>query len=202
MEGTIELFCTIYKLRYKLKLSNTEMAKYFEINPRSMRNRLKLMEWQYDRYEAQQKAAKEVRDYSKIVMSKKKRMLQILKGSNKEDYVRHKLNLELSDILFDCDVIVGVNNISILKPKESDIPIIIIENDNIHKYVIELNGDYWHKDKEEIDKEKKILLKNKGYKYFDIWHFGNTRKQKEFGEIDFQIEDIMHKIKKDIELNN
>ena len=89
-------------------------------------------------------------------------------SSDKEDYLRQKINIELHLKFPDLEFIVGINNRTVLKDKEIDIPIIAIKNDKIVRIAVEYNGWYWHKDKEEKDDIKKKELENLGYKVFIV----------------------------------
>lgn len=113
--------------------------------------------------------------------------------SLQEDYARKKLNYALPQAFVDCEVIVGLNNISILnKGYEIDIPIIIIKNGRLYKFAIEYNGSYWHRDKER-DLEKSIEIKDKGYSLFYFAADGNTPNQR-IDQIDSQIDSFIKEI--------
>ena len=91
-----------------------------------------------------------------------------LNTNNKEEYTRHRLNQELQINFPDDDIIVGLNNRTVLKGKEIDIPIIAIKGNKILRIAVEYNGWYWHKDREEKDSIKKKELESLGYKVFVV----------------------------------
>lgn len=165
-------FTKLYIMRYKLNYTCREMANYFNLSIRTIETRLTKVGWNYNRFEGQQLAARKSRDYTKIAASQKKTALRNysqnkLLGSKPEEYIRHYISIELTNKLPEYDVIVGVNNISIIAPLEIDIPIILLYNDKIYKYTIEVNGNYFHNNKEK-ETSKIIMTNNKGYKHYVI----------------------------------
>lgn len=119
-------------------------------------------------------------------------------GSNIENVVRNEFALYLSKYIKreNYEVVVGINNQTIIAPKEIDIPIIIIDTleNKVFKFAIELNGYCFHEDNER-ELRKKESLKNKGWVYYTIWQLSDTKKQREFGEIEQQVTEICIKIK-------
>ena len=110
------------------------------------------------------------RDWTEILTKGRKTLLERNRvgSSDKEDYLRQKINIELHLKFPDLEFIVGANNRTVLKGKEIDIPIIAIKRNKIVRIAVEYNGWYWHKDKEEKDDIKKKELENLGYKVFIV----------------------------------
>ena len=111
-------------------------------------------------------------------------------SSNKEDYLREKINIELHLKFPDLEFIVGINNRTILKYKEIDIPIIAIKDNKIVRIAVEYNGWYWHKDREEKDDIKKKELENLGYKVFIV----ASKKGASPNQINKDIDDVINSI--------
>lgn len=61
----------------------------------------------------------------------------------------------------------------IIPPYEVDIPFVL----NGKKFAIEYDGEWWHQDRKESDKEKEFLLRDKGYYFFRIssWMHDHTK---------------------------
>lgn len=181
------LYTYLYKLRYKLKCPTTDMCKFFNLRRESMAYKLKEVGWQYTKSESSLMATKK-RDYKQIRLKSRFTLLdnnKVFFGSSVEEYIRQRFNLVLSEMLEDYDVIVGVNNLSILKDgMEADIPIIIMGFGSVFKYVIEPGATCWHTDIEH-DISKELLLKQKGYNTFRM-----VLKDNNFNKIDKEINKI------------
>lgn len=208
------LLIPIYKMRFRLNLTCTEMANLYNVNIRTLERWLTKYGWKFTRVEAQQLAASKSRDYAAIKITRKKtalnRMMETeIFGSKIEDYARYKLNLDLTEKLKECQVIVGVNNISII-PMEIDIPIIIFSNNNLYKYAVEVNGDYNHKRKALSKREikKSELLKESSFKLIRIYTKSYANKEgkiiyKELENKLLILEDmIIQEILNDVDLDN
>lgn len=191
----------VYIMRFNLKLPTIQMAAYLEVQLDSFGKNLKSLGWNYTAKESQQLAAKKSRNYSSIRAKSKLTRLSSINGSLIEDKVREYINLKLTDLLPECEVIVGCNNLSILYNinKEIDIPVIIFKDNKIKKYAIEFNGYYWHEVLEKDDVEKKQEIIKKGYKYFEIWQCSTDEQREEKGlqSVDEEIEKIIQDIIKD-----
>lgn len=187
-----EIFNYIYIMLFKLKYTTGEIAECFTNRDlRTVQNWIKYMNWELDRFEAQRRIVdRGKRDYKQIRNKAKETKLKEgidLHESRPEEYTRKKLNNFLPQILKDSEIIVGLNNISILdKSMEIDIPILVIKNDKVYKFAVEYNGTYWHQNKER-DIKKLDHITRKGYMLFSISADGNTLKQR-IKQIDEQIE--------------
>ena len=82
----------------------------------------------------------------------------------------------------------------IIPPKQVDIPILINRkcDNTLFKFAVEYNGGHFHKERDKI-KETKLL--NNGWKHMVIWDFTNNKKNKEYGKIECQIEDLCKQVK-------
>jgi hypothetical protein len=205
-KSKLENYIDLYKLRYLLEILTEIMARYFNISRVQIYRKLKEMGWTYTKKQSAQIATK-IKNYSQISIKGKKTLLKKstrLFGSDQENYVRQKLNLYLGDFLEGADIIVGVNSPYILDGGyEVDIPIIIFFNNQVYKYAIEVNGDYWHNKQitQKHDKEKSLKLKDKGYQLFNILLSSSLSNKEKYGDIDTQIAYVIHTISNNI-LNN
>lgn len=158
---------------YKFWLNNytpAEIGAVYGKNNRTFQVFFKKAGLSRDRFEAQA-IAKEKRNYKEIMLKGRKTMLKNktnILGSQQEQYLRNLLNCRLPLEFPNLEIIVGLNNKSILDDgKEIDVPVIIIANDKIIKLAIEYDGAFWHKDSNR-DEEKKEYINEKGYVVFNI----------------------------------
>lgn len=187
------IFEVLFKMRYKLKYPTSFMGKYFDLTTRAIENKLKFANWSYTRQEAQQ-INSQLKDYKDIQTKSRKTILnKYANNISPEDLFREKINIKLNEQIEDSEIIVGISTYSIIPPKQIDIPIIIIKNNNTYKFAVEYNGTYWHKD-EDRESTKKELTKAKGYEYFIILHDTNCKEQ----DIDSQLIEIINIIKSKI----
>jgi hypothetical protein len=126
-----------------------------------------------DKIEAQQIAVSK-RDYSEISKSHKRAMITRLtdtqlSGSLLEQYIRHEIDLLLGDALPHCEIIVGISSMNVIAT-ESDIPIIIINNNYLYKYIVEIDSLSSNKSTSgnKRDKTKDTKAHYKGYTLFTI----------------------------------
>ena len=145
---------------YKLWLNNystSDIAKRYNVNMRTIQLILKNIGLSRDKYEAQA-IAKNKRNYRDIILKGKNTMLKNGIGtSNKEEYTRQRLNQELQINFPDDDIIVGLNNRTVLNGKEIDIPIVVIRGNKVIKIAVEYDGYYWHKNKNSRSIERKRI---------------------------------------------
>jgi hypothetical protein len=187
-----EIFYFIYIMQFILGYTTGEITDCFLTRThRAVQKWIKGMDWQLEASEVQQRIVdRGKRDYKQIRnKSKESRLKNGIDRyeSLQEEYARKKLNYFLPQVFNDCEVIVGLNNTSILdKGNEIDIPIVIIKNDTLYKFAIEYNGTYWHKESER-DIQKSKIIKRKGYILFSIVADGKTPNQRA-NQIDSQIE--------------
>jgi hypothetical protein len=200
-----DYFKTLYYYTRICKLSSLEIAIILNLTASGSQSRLRALGLTMDRETAQKNAN---RNYTNTIHTGRNTMNNaIIKtgafGSNIENVVRNKFAMYLSTHINkdNYEVVVGINNQTIIAPKEIDIPIIIIDiSKNIFfKFAIEFNGYCFHEDpkREEIKIEE---LKSKNWTCYTIWQLSNTKKQREFGEIKQQIIEICSEIKKIIYL--
>ena len=174
---------------YKLWLNNystSDIAKRYNVNIRTIQVMLKNIGLVRDKYEAQA-IAKNKRNYRDIILKGKNTMLKNGIGtSNKEEYTRQRLNQELQINFPDDDIIVGLNNRTVLNVKEIDIPIVVIRGNKVIKIAVEYDGYYWHKNKN----SKVDPLKEKGYKLFIVCSKENATDK----QINEDIETVIKKV--------
>lgn len=156
---------------YKIyNYSTVDLGIVYGLSGRTLQNVFKKCDITRSLTEAQQ-IAKEKRNYKEIMNKGIQTRLDNncdIEGSEPEKYTRELLNAKLPLEFPNVEIIVGLNNKSILENgKEIDIPIIIIDNNgNILKLAIEYNGDFWHKDNEIKDGLKRDMIKNRNYHVF------------------------------------
>ena len=175
---------------YKLWLNNystTDIAKRYNVNIRTIQVMLKNIGIVRNKYEAQA-IAKNKRNYRDIILKGKNTMLKNGIGtSNKEEYTRQRLNQELQINFPDDDIIVGLNNRTVLNGKEIDIPIVVIRGNKVIKIAVEYDGYYWHKNKN----SKVDPLKEKGYKLFIVCSKENATDKQINEDIEATIKEVI-----------
>ena len=175
---------------YKLWLNNystSDIAKRYNVNMRTIQLMLKNIGLSRDKYEAQA-IAKNKRNYRDIILKGKNTMLKNGIGtSNKEEYTRQRLNQELQINFPDDDIIVGLNNRTVLNGKEIDIPIVVIRGNKVIKIAVEYDGYYWHKNKN----SKVDPLKEKGYKLFIVCSKENATDKQINEDIEATIKEVI-----------
>lgn len=164
------IFKEVYIL-YKSEYSCYDLGLIYNKNERNFSKILKENNLVRNSFEAQQIASDKKRDYKQIMNKGRETMMKnqtSLKGSKPEIYTRDYINCKLPLEIPNSEIIVGVNNKSILdNGKEIDIPIIIINDDKIYKFAIEYNGDFWHEN-ENRESIKLDMVNQKGYHLFYI----------------------------------
>lgn len=180
---------------YKLWLNNystSDIAKRYNVTVRAIQIHLKKIGLVRDKYEAQA-IAKTKRNYKDIILKGKNTMLKNGIGtSNKEEYLRKRLNIELQLNFPKDDVIVGLNNTTVLDGKEIDIPIVVIRGNKVIKIAVEYDGYYWHKNKN----SKVDPLKEKGYKLFIVCSKENATDKQINEDIETTIKEVITYIEK------
>lgn len=190
-----------YIMRFKMKIPTLHIARFLNISDKIINYKMRQLGWEYSKKESQEIAGKISRDYKVIYNKSRQTMLKNtlekfnLSGSTIESYIRAMLNEVLTSI-FDNNYtpIVGVNTLAVLHDgREVDIPIIILKNNSneFYKFILEVNGDYWHDEKIENDKKKKEDLKKLGWKYLSIAIHKNYTNE----EVNKNIKTICIKIK-------
>lgn len=156
-------------IMWKNNYTPEEIANVYGKSSRIFQLFLKKNGLSRNRFEAQA-IAKTKRDYKSILTKGRKTLLDrntLIYGSIQENYLRELLNCELALRYDGFEIIVGINNKSILlNGKEIDIPIFILKNDMICKIAVEYNGDFWHKNRNEESKYN--IIEESGYKLFII----------------------------------
>lgn len=178
---------------FKNNYSPADLANIFNKNPRTFQVFFKENGLSRNRFEAQA-IAKEKRDYKQILNKGRETRLKNgldITGSEPEIYTREYLNCRLSLEFSNLEIIVGLNNKSILdNGKEIDIPIVIIKNEKIYKFAIEYNGSHWHED-ENKDYIKSEMISEKGYHLFYIAPKQNASNKQIKEYIENQIDEII-----------
>ena len=208
-------FKTIYKITYKEylykkyieeKLSTYDIGILLGVSSKSISEHLVRYEIKKNLSQARKDAmGRGLLNYEKILEKSRKTAAKSIGGSNLQDWVRELFKSTLSNTISkdgdnrNLELIIGSNEWGILKDKEVDIPIIIIDNENniFYKYSVELNGDYWHKDVKSIedDEEKMYRLKASGWKHFIILNKGSAS----YTPIENKVQEISSAIIMDIE---
>lgn len=163
----------LYILTEKRNISTFDIANIYDVGVRSVQIWLKELGLNRDRKEAQ-KIAVAKRDYKEIKRTFKNTMLTRysetqLTGSNIENYIRYKLNSILIEVLPEYEIITGINTLGIMN-LEADIPIIIIKDNYIYKFIVEVDGFYSHNDENSHNRhnKKNQIAASKGYKVIHL----------------------------------
>lgn len=158
------------------KMSTKDVSLLLNIEPKTLNRHLNQYGLVKTLSEARQDAIHNgLIDYDKINAKARKTKNKSIVWSSKQEVAREVLKSFFEEFIntnnIDCEIIIGFNEWGILKDKEIDIPIIIIDqkNYNYKKYSIEYSGKHWHIDREGEDKEKESRLKTNGWKHFIIW---------------------------------
>jgi hypothetical protein len=186
---------SLYFMLNECKLTTGEIALILNCNIGTLEVQLKKLGLCRDRSSVQKNIVdRNRRDYVRVFSSSRKTVQKFflkngLLGSTNENWARTFLDSILGEYFEKTkyEVVIGINSHIIISPKEVDIPIIIINfiNNRFYKFALEYNGDAFHND--EKDEKKKNLLLSKGWIYIPILEYGNTRIQKEFGDIEKQL---------------
>ena len=162
------VFKCLYICRYKLNHTTIQMSELFGVGVRSIQKMLTMTDWGRTMKESQQLAADVSRNYHEIGQKgRETRLLNSHIGSKDEEFIRQYLKVKFDACEF--ETIVGCNNLNIMQSgKEVDIPILIIKDDVIHRFAVEVDGTYWHEDRKDKDEDKARLLSELGYKCFNI----------------------------------
>lgn len=163
----------LYILIIKKNISTSDIAMIYGVGIRTVQLWLKELGLNRTLKEAQQIAVTK-RDYTSIEKTHKRTTIGGVYESNLNEsklqyHIRNQINVLLSEELIDFEVIVGINSLSIIKTA-ADIPVIIIKNSKIFKYIIEVNEVYSYKS-EEVDSghdKKQELASKKGYTIISI----------------------------------
>lgn len=164
-----KLLTELFKVIYYTDLTTSDLANIYNKNVRTISKLLKLAGWEMTKEEAQRRATLK-RDYTSIFLKSRASKAKAMSGSLIEESIRAYFYTELKSKLKDAEIIVGINSPSFIKQSEADIPIIMFNNNEIFKYVIEINGQYWHKNKNKKNNDinKLRILSENGYDVFSI----------------------------------
>jgi transposase len=157
----MDLYVDLYKLRFIIRAPIEIIARYFDVHRETISRILKKSGWNFTKNESAQIASK-LRDYKQIRLKAKQTLSNnntLLMGSAPEEYVRQRLNLEIPMHIPNAEIIIGINNTSILNNgNEVDIPVVIFYGDKVLKFAVEVDGDFWHVNRENEDNRKESEL--------------------------------------------
>jgi DNA-binding CsgD family transcriptional regulator len=161
-------------LRRKKEMTCEQIADLLGTTESTIQYHMRKLGVQMDKSEARKQTLKTKRvDMKKVNEKVRKGFTRIyLKGSSKEERVRLLLKEKLERFLKDeYEFVIGFTDWSILQNegKQVDIPIVIIhrQTQQFFKIAIEYDGSKFHE--EEFNEEKKRLLQQKGWIYFNIY---------------------------------
>lgn len=162
-------------LRYEKKCNCDEIAELLDSTVCTIQDQMKKFGIQMNHSDAIKQAAETGRqDYGEIHKTIRDGSLRMLaKGSSKEEYMRAILKSLLDEMLPDKYIfLIAFTDWSILKDREIDIPIIIIDNEQnkVYKFAIEYDGAKFHTTV--INNEKSIKLYEQGWQYYNIYDNG------------------------------
>lgn len=183
--------------------SKVELAELLGCSIESVERHLKLYNIKKSLSQARQDAIERGKVNYKTILSKARKTLKKSKhNSYSQELIHTLIQEELTNILAKnnidhLEVVVGLNEWGILRDKEVDIPIIIIDlkNNTFSKYSLEVQGEYWHRERQSHDKNKSMRLTKNGWKHFEI-ETSNI-----FSEVDNSVKNIAKHIIDDF-LNN
>jgi hypothetical protein len=180
-------------------MTRTNIAVFLNKSGLTTYNKLKLLDLNITLDEAQKNIN---RDYQRIMntgrnTTAKRIRKNGLAGSNSENLARMQFECKLCNYI-DTNIyeyIVGVNSNNIIAPRQVDIPIWVTSklSKKLYKFAVEYNGDAYHE--KVSDEKKEAVIQEIGWIYLSIWEFSSTKTQKEFGNVDYQIENICKQIK-------
>lgn len=158
----------IYKM-YLMDYSTSEIADVYNKGNRAIQILFKKVGLNRNRFDAQRIAVKK-RDYTKIRKTFKKTMKERfvenqLFGSKIEEYARIEFSQILNSIL-PYESIIGVN--TVLKNGELDIPILVLKENKVYKFGVEVDGKVFHKDKYNKDIIKNEKFNKEGYQIYRL----------------------------------
>ena len=187
-EDQLKLIKEVYTLFVNTDHRTTDLARFYDVPQRNAQEIVKKFGINLDRFEAQRRASLK-RDYKAIALKGRITKAKSLCGSNMEEYIRHFMYCELK-LLSDYEVFVSVNSPKQLGKWEHDIPIIIIDGDKFKKYLVELEGEPWHKDDQGNRNLKEQEAIEHGYTVYHLEYKGYMNRN--------NVEDEARKIAKDI----
>lgn len=182
----------LYTLRYKGKMNCNQIAKLFDVNSFTVQYWMKQFGIQMSISTAHKQSIETGRiNYSEIHRRiRRNSTINLAKGSSKEEYVRLLMKSRLDYILPESfEYVIGFSDWSILKGKEVDIPIIIINSttNDVYKIAVEYDGCMYHD--ELINEEKQRALKERNWHYLNIFDDGMNQEQ-----LSSKINDIIRQI--------
>jgi len=167
--SAIEDFYKFYKNNYL----TSDLAEIFKVSSRQIQRIFKALGINRDKLEAQQiilsnKDNAEIKKTSRKVILERLTDTQI-SGPSLEQYIRHEIDLLLGELLPHCEIIVGITSVNVTS-SESDIPIIIINNNSLYKYIIKVDGTSYYNPESRKKSAKAIESKvfYRGYTLFRI----------------------------------
>ncbi|MCO0601165.1 hypothetical protein NGI46_28090 [Peribacillus butanolivorans] len=168
------------------KQSHADIAQILGCSSRSIDRHMKSYDIKKSLSQVRQDAIAKGRiNYGKILSKSRKSMKTSKSLSHSQEYVHVLVKEELSSLVIEekldhLEVVVGLNEWGILKDKEVDIPIVIIntKNNSFSKYSIEFHGIAWHdsNERKKSDNDKVNKLTKHGWKHFEIWYSENFSK--------------------------
>lgn len=189
-----------YYLYVEKHLSAKDIMPIFGLTYGAIHLRLKTLgiNWNYEEGIKAKKNRKS-QDYGKSFLAgQRTRTKHHSSTSTKNEY---RARVRISQFIDEClndskyEIIVGLTNTAILGGYEIDIPVIIYnrENNQIYRFAIEYNGDYYHS--EERDTAKKILATQKNWHYLAIIESSKNQYSNNLGLLDKRVREICEEIK-------
>lgn len=185
-------------LRYIEELSPSQMGKLLNCSSNTIYDWMKKYNIVMSKPEAMKQAVKTGRmDFGKVHKKRRQGYARLYaRGSSTEEYIRLYIkNFFENNLPDNYDYIIGFTNWSILNSKETDIPIVIINNNNnkLFKFAIEYDNSKYHT--KTINLNKKVISEIKNWKFFNLYDDNNNK-----NDLNFKIDFINKKILKELEL--
>lgn len=204
-------YCCVIEDFYKFHKNNystSELGVIFNVSTRQIQNIFKELGINRNQIEAQNVSMIN-RDHEKISKTYKNTLLEKLSNSelsetSLEVQIRHQLDVILRNRLPNCEIVVAISSMNIVN-EESNIPIIIIDNNYLYKFVVEI-GEYTFGKKEVSNKKEKNKNSKAFYKGYTLFKLnthnylksGDNPSMKYENEIKHKIVEIVNSIENEV----
>jgi hypothetical protein len=173
----------LYKFN-KNNYSTSDLAEIYKVSTRQIQKIFKELGINRSKVHAQtvyvinKDAEKLSRTYKNILFEK---LIEYeLSEASLEVQIRHQLDILLKGALPTCEIIIGISSMEFSR-ENINVPVIIIDNSFLYKYIIEIIKDGTNRKSSAKKKEQNRLSRTfyKGYTLFklDILHYYNSKEE-------------------------
>jgi len=176
----------LYKFN-KNNYSTTDIAEIYKVSTRQIQKIFKELGINRGKVQAQTVSAIN-KDAEKLSRTYKNTLFEKLienelSEASLEVQIRHQLDMSLKEALPNCEIIIGISSMEFSRDN-INAPIIIIDNNFLYKYIVEIIKDGSNKKSNNKKKEQNKLSRAvyKGYTLFklDILHYYNSKDEAAF----------------------